>query len=272
MDIKNLIAEGLLQPFKGGRIDDATSLALPLVVENPHKCDIEVCASQPVSLVVWHDNAKECALTLHLAPHAVVALTEVYTSPKYVDVRIEQGEGSECRVTTVMLSGAHTSYETLLQGSHSEFKMNAAYVAAGFDHSVLSLTTRHLVADCKSASIIKGVASGRATGEFKGLVYVAQDAQRTDAQQTNRNVELGGGRIVSEPQLEIYADDVKCSHGSTVGQLDEQAIYYMRQRGISKAEAERLLLEGFVEDVVSKCEIEALREMLNEAVQAKLNE
>ena len=150
--------------------------------------------------------------------------------------------------------------------------MNAAYVATGFDHSVLSLMTRHLVADCKSASVIKGVASGKATGEFKGLVYVAQDAQRTDAQQTNRNVELGGGRIVSEPQLEIYADDVKCSHGSTVGQLDEQAIYYMRQRGISQESAERLLLEGFVEDVVAKCEVEALREMLNQAVQAKLNE
>ena len=272
MDIKKMIAEGLLQPFKGGRIDDATLLASPLVVDNPHKCDIEVCTSQPVSIVVWHDNAKECVLTLRLAPHAVVALTEVYASAKYVNVRIEQGEGSECRVTTLILGGAHTSYETLLQGSHSEFKMNAAYVATGFDHSMLSLTTRHLVADCKSASIIKGVASGKAIGEFKGLVYVAQDAQRTDAQQTNRNVELKGGRIVSEPQLEIYADDVKCSHGSTVGQLDEQAVYYMRQRGISKESAERLLLEGFVEDVVVKCEVELLRDMLNEAVQAKLNE
>ena len=272
MEIKKLIAEGLLQPFKGGRIDDATLLAMPLVVENPHKCDIEVCASQPVSLVVWHDNAKECALTLRLAPHAVVTLTEVYASQKYVDVRIEQAEGSECRVATVMLSGAHTSYETLLQGSHSSFKMDAAYVASGFDHSVLTLTTRHLVSDCKSASIIKGVAAGKATGEFKGLVYVAKDAQRTDAQQTNRNIELGGGRIVSEPQLEIYADDVKCSHGSTVGQLDEQAIYYMRQRGISLSEAEKLLLEGFVGEVVAKCAIEPLAEMLCEALQNRLNE
>ena len=272
MDIKKLIAEGLLREFKAGRIDDKCDLSLPLVVVNPHKCDIEVCASQPVSLVVWHDNAKECALSLRLAPSAVAKVTEVYSSAKYVDVRIEQAEGSECHVTTVMLGGAHTAYETLLQGSHSSFKMDAAYVATGFDHSVLSLVTRHLVSDCKSASIIKGVASGKATGEFKGLVYVAQDAQRTDAQQTNRNIELAGGRIVSEPQLEIYADDVKCSHGSTVGQLDEQAIYYMHQRGISQASAERLLLEGFVEDVVAKCEVEALRDMLNEAVQAKLNE
>ena len=108
--------------------------------------------------------------------------------------------------------------------------------------------------------------------EFKGLVYVAQDAQRTDAKQLNRNVELGGGRVVSEPQLEIYADDVKCSHGSTVGQLDEQAIYYMRQRGIPQEVAERLMLEGFVGDVVAKCDVEPLREVLADALQKRLNE
>ena len=102
---------------------------------------------------------------------------------------------------------------------------------------------------------------------------MAPDAQHTEAYQQSRNVLLSPeARIQTQPQLEIYADDVKCSHGSTVGQLDEQAIYYMRQRGISQASAERLLLEGFVEDVVAKCEVEALRDMLNEAVQAKLNE
>jgi Fe-S cluster assembly protein SufD len=149
--------------------------------------------------------------------------------------------------------------------------MGAAIVASEFDHAVLSVVTRHLKADCKSDATIKSVASGKSVAEFKGLVYVAQDAQRTDAKQLNRNVELGGGRVVSEPQLEIYADDVKCSHGSTVGQLDEQAIYYMRQRGISKESAERLMLEGFVGDVVAKCGVESLREYLTEALQNKLN-
>ena len=139
-------------------------------------------------------------------------------------------------------------------------------------HSSTKVTTRHLVADCKSDTVVKSVAKDRATAEFKGLVYVAQDAQRTDAKQLNRNVELGDGRVYSEPQLEIYADDVKCSHGSTVGQLDEQALYYMRQRGISQEQAERLMLEGFVGDVVAKCDIEPLAELLCEALQKRLNE
>ena len=271
MAVRELIAEGLLRETKVGRIDDKCDLSLPLVVVNPRKGEIEVATSQKVSLVVWHDDAKECALTLRLAPHAQVSLTEVYALEKYVSLTIEQGEASECNVTTVMLRGAHTAYETLLNAPHSSFVMNAAVVASGFDHAVLSLVTRHNVADCKSNSTIKSVASGRAVAEFKGLVYVAQDAQRTDAKQLNRNIELGAGRVVSEPQLEIYADDVKCSHGSTVGQLDEQAIYYMRQRGISQESAERLMLEGFVGDVVAKCEIEALRNHLTDALQKRLN-
>ena len=272
MMVEKLIGEGLLRECKVGRIDDKCDLALPLVVMNPHKGEIEVATSQKVSLVVWHNDAKECTLTIRIAPHAVVALTEVYASEKYTSLTIEQGEASECTVTTVMLRGAHSSYETLLNAPHSSFTMNAAVVATGFDHAQLSLVTRHNVEDCKSNSTIKSVASGKAVAEFKGLVYVAKDAQRTDAKQLNRNVEIGGGRVVSEPQLEIYADDVKCSHGSTVGQLDEQAIYYMRQRGISQSEAEKLLLEGFVGEVVAKCDIEPLAEMLCEALQNRLNE
>ena len=272
MMVEKLITEGLLRECKVGRIDDKCDLALPLVVRNPRKGEIEVSASQRVSLVLWHDDAKECTLTIRLAPHAQLSLTEVYASEKYASVVVEQAEGSECAVTTVMLRGAHSSYETLLNAPHSSFTMNAAVVATGFDHAQLSLVTRHNVEDCKSNSTIKSVASGRAVAEFKGLVYVAQDAQRTDAKQLNRNIELGGGRVVSEPQLEIYADDVKCSHGSTVGQLDEQAIYYMRQRGISQENAERLMLEGFVGEVVAKCDIELLADMLHEALQKRLNE
>ena len=270
--VEKLISEGLLRTTKVGRIDDKCDLSLPLVVVNPRKGEIEVSASHRVSLVVWHDDAKECALTIRLAPHTQLSLTEVYASEKYASLTIEQGEASECNVTTVMLRGAHSAYETLLNAPHSSFTMNSAVVATGFDHAQLSLVTRHNVADCKSDSTVKSVASGRAVAEFKGLVYVAQDAQRTDAKQLNRNIELGYGRVVSEPQLEIYADDVKCSHGSTVGQLDEQAIYYMRQRGISQESAERLMLEGFVGDVVAKCEIEALRNYLAEALQKRLNE
>ena len=99
---------------------------------------------------------------------------------------------------------------------------------------------------------------------------MAQDAQKTDARQTSRNIVLGDeARIVTKPQLEIYADDVKCSHGATVGQLDDDAILYMRQRGLSEAQARRLQIEGFVRDIVSQAGSmgEALAEVLTEKLE-----
>ena len=107
--------------------------------------------------------------------------------------------------------------------------------------------------------------------EFHGFVYVAQDAQRTDAQQQNRNIQLDNSHIVALPQLEIYADDVRCSHGSTVGYSDAEAIFYMRQRGISEADARRLQIEGFVQDVVSRCHMEPVCAFVHDAVADKLS-
>ena len=116
-----------------------------------------------------------------------------------------------------------------------------------------------------------GVAGGEATGAFQGLVYVAPGAQRTDAQQTSRNVELStGARIVAKPQLEIYADDVKCTHGATVGQMDDEAILYMRQRGLSEQQARRLQMEGFVAAIAAHCAVEPLCEELYRRIVAKL--
>ena len=143
-------------------------------------------------------------------------------------------------------------------------------MASDSEHCTIDLTTNHLVSDCKSDSLVKGVASGRSTGEFRGLVYVAPDAQRTDAQQQSRNIEIGDAHIVTMPQLEIYADDVRCSHGATVGQLDDDAVLYMRQRGLSEKDARRLQTEGFVNDVASRCDVEAVAEMLTEEIAAKL--
>ena len=127
------------------------------------------------------------------------------------------------------------------------------------------------MSDCRSNSLIKGISSDRATGEFRGLVYVAQDAQRTDAQQQNRNIELDNSHIVALPQLEIYADDVRCSHGSTVGYSNPEAIFYMRQRGISEADARRMQIEGFVQDVVSRCNMEPVCAVVHQTVTDKLS-
>ena len=115
------------------------------------------------------------------------------------------------------------------------------------------------------------MAGGRALGEFRGLGYVAPDAQRTDARQQSRNVLLGAeARIDTKPQLEIYADDVKCTHGATVGMMDNEAILYMRQRGLSLQQARSLQIEGFVDDIVLRCPLDAVREALVGAVAEKL--
>ena len=129
MSVEKLIAEGVLRQTKVGVIDDRCDVSQPLVVVNPRRGEIEVTASQRVSLVLWHDDEKESALTLRLAPHTRLSLTEVYASTKYASLTIEQGEASECDVTTVVLHGAHTAYETLLNAPHSSFVMNAAVVA-----------------------------------------------------------------------------------------------------------------------------------------------
>ena len=261
MVLDKLIEGGALKSFKGCCIDDAVDTSLQLVVSEK-AAEIEIKTSRPVKIVVWHEEKLPSSLVVRLSHGANLSLTEIYNSEKYASVRVEQEAGSVCRIVHLLVGGAHTSYEILLNGHHAEATLYGVQVASGRMHASTKVVTRHLVPDCKSHTSVKGVATGRATADFKGLVYVAQDAQHTDAEQINRNIELDGGRIYSEPQLEIYADDVKCSHGSTVGQLDEQALYYMRQRGIPSDVAERMLLEGFVEDVVDKCDVEEIKELI----------
>ena len=127
-----------------------------------------------------------------------------------------------------------------------------------------------MAADCRSHTQIKGVATGKSHGSFAGLVYVAPDAQRTDSVQSSRNITVGEARIETMPQLEIYADDVKCSHGATVGQMNDDAILYMRQRGLSLADAKRLQIEGFVDDVVLHSVVEGSEAILAELLAEKL--
>ena len=158
-------------------------------------------------------------------------------------------------------------YRFDLNGREASNELDVLFLALEQDHCVVDLRTNHLVPDCTSRSLIKGVASGTGRGEFCGLVYVAPDAQHTDAQQQCRNILLSRtSRIDARPQLEIYADDVRCSHGATVGQMEDEAILYMRQRGLKEEQARRLQIEGFAADVVGRFRIEAVKEILTDAV------
>ena len=129
----------------------------------------------------------------------------------------------------------------------------------------------HAKPHCSSRQLYKGVLDGQARGVFNGLVVVRPGAQKTDAWQMNRNLLLSREALVhSTPQLEILADDVKCKHGSTTGQLDANALFYLRSRGIGEGEARSLLTWAFASDLVRKLEIEPLRRSVGRHLQASL--
>ena len=128
----------------------------------------------------------------------------------------------------------------------------------------------HAVPDCESNELFKGVMDDSSTGAFTGRILVSPDAQRTNAYQANNNLLLtSSAKMNTRPQLEIYADDVKCSHGATVGQLDEEAMFYLRARGISKEEANIMLMFAFAYEVLEKIRVPELKEQIRELVEMR---
>ena len=247
------------------RIDGAVAETFAAV--DPRKLRVEAAAGASVRVVVVHTVPDLSVLEVELAEGAQLELTELFTAEAFAEVSVKQAARSRCRLTTVQLSSANASYRIDLDGADAENELGGVFLAAGEEHCVLKLHTAHNAADCRSNSYVKGVAGGCAVGEFCGMVYVAPDAQRTES----RNILLSRtARITTQPQLEIYADDVKCSHGATVGQMDADAILYMRQRGLSEAQARRLQIEGFVGDVVIRCGIEPLCGAILERAAAKI--
>lgn len=247
----------------------------PFAAVDPAGLEIEVAADAAARLVIVHRKAADTPVNvrIRLQEKARLTLTEVFLAPAKVEMNLKQAAQSASRITTLQLAGSDAAYRTELDGGQAESVLQGLFLVGGDERGSVRLHTAHNVADCRSESLVKGVAGGKATGRFEGLVYVAPDAQRTDAQQQSRNVLLSDtARIDTLPQLEIYADDVKCSHGATVGRMDDEAILYMRQRGLSEAAARKLQLEGFAADVVRHCGIESLCETLMEAVAEKMNE
>jgi len=154
-------------------------------------------------------------------------------------------------------------------GEHAEATVNGLYQLAGTQHMDNHTVIDHAVPHCNSHELYKGILDGKSRGVFNGKILVRHDAQKTDAKQTNRTLLLSDDATINtKPQLEIFADDVKCTHGATVGQLDEQQIFYLRSRGIGEAQARALLTFAFANDVVSRVRLPRLRERLEEALLA----
>jgi Fe-S cluster assembly protein SufD len=174
---------------------------------------------------------------------------------------------------TVQLSGKliRNNTNVRIAGQNAEAHLNGFYMIDGNDLYDNHTLVDHLVPNCQSNETYKGLLSGKATGVFNGKVHVHRDAQKTNAYQQNKNILLSDTATMnSKPELEIYADDVKCSHGSTTGQLDEDAVFYLRSRGLSHKGAIALLLTAFASDVLEQVSDEGLRTVLGNKVQERL--
>ncbi|HEX5043282.1 MAG TPA: Fe-S cluster assembly protein SufD [Candidatus Polarisedimenticolaceae bacterium] len=159
-----------------------------------------------------------------------------------------------------------------LAGSGAECVLHGLYLAEGHQHVDNHTTLEHASPHCPSREMYKGILSGSARAVFNGRIVVRPDAQKTDAKQSNRNVLLSGeATVFTRPQLEIYADDVKCTHGATIGRLDEQALFYLRARGIGEKEARALLLRAFAAEILEQIPVPALRQSLEQTVSQRLH-
>jgi Fe-S cluster assembly protein SufD len=162
---------------------------------------------------------------------------------------------------------SRTNVYTTLAGDAAEAVLNGLYMVDGKQHVDHQTRIEHVAPNCPSHELYKGILDGRSHGVFNGKVYVHPEAQKTDGKQSNNNLLLSAeARVDTKPQLEIFADDVKCTHGATVGRLDDTALFYMRSRGISPSQARRLLTYAFAADVLEKIELVPLRQALEAQV------
>jgi Fe-S cluster assembly protein SufD len=151
----------------------------------------------------------------------------------------------------------------ILDGEGGDCTLNGLYLADRQRLIDNHTTIDHAKAHCGSHEVYKGILGGTARAVFNGKIIVRQDAQKTDAKQTNRALLLtDGATINTKPQLEIFADDVKCTHGAAIGQLDDDAIFYLRARGLTYAEARDMLIHAFAGEILHRVQIEPLRDAL----------
>lgn len=188
-------------------------------------------------------------------------------------IRIHQERDSRVHFVVVSFNAGdlRNHIEVDIDGEGCETKVYGLYLVDKKQHVENCLKINHNVPHCSSDTRFKGIIDDEASAVFNGHVYVAPGAQKTDAQQNNANIILTStAKIDTKPFLEIYADDVKCSHGTSTGQLDQEAMFYMRQRGISQANARMLLMYAFAADISNHIQIEDLHETIDDMIKRRL--
>jgi Fe-S cluster assembly protein SufD len=188
-------------------------------------------------------------------------------------VQVIQGKGSHFRSHSVSFGGQLTrnNIHSQISGSGSSCTFNGLFMVHDKQHVDNHTLIDHRAPDCRSSEVYHGILDDRARGVFNGKIYVHRDAQKTDSRQISRSLMLSNDAIVdAKPQLEIFADDVKCTHGATVGQLDANSLYYLRSRGISADEARRMMVLGFARQITSQFKPESFRKAVETLLAERL--
>jgi Fe-S cluster assembly protein SufD len=178
-------------------------------------------------------------------------------------LRVEQARSANFASHSLLLGGAlvRNNVHPVLAGEGGECLINGLFIGRGRQHLDNYMLVEHASPHCASRQFYNGILDERAHGVFHGRIIVHKNAQKTDAKQTNRNLMLSDdAQIDTKPQLEIHADDVKCTHGATIGQIEEDASFYLRSRGIGEVEARRLLLEAFAGECFDRMKPGAARD------------
>lgn len=278
------------------RLGKGKEIEVPIVLLHVHQSSqplradfrflFELESSSSLTLVEAYAGAAGCGRS----QLNVVGETVVAEGARFKHLRI-QDDGSESQQVNTSITSQHANSQTWqftftsggalvrnntqvqFEGQHGEAHLLGLYL--GHDRQLIDNHTLvdHRVPNCNSNELYKGALQGKSTAVFNGKIYVRRDAQKTNAFQSNRNILLSTGSTVNtKPQLEIYADDVKCSHGTSTGQLDPSALFYLRSRGLGVESARKLLLQAFLDEVVQQVTLPSFQEAVRERVYAWLQQ
>ena len=274
-------------------VPEGVTLNKPVQVVNLVQSDDDMF-NQHRNLIVAEKNSNFsiiiCDHTLSPQKFLTNAVTEVYVGENahFDIIRVQNEHNNACKITNTFIyqeknSSASSNNITLhgglirnstyhyLKGEGAQSTSYGLYLADKWQHIDNFVNVEHLAPNCTSNQLFKGVIDDMATAAFNGRIYVAKGAQGTVAYQKNKSILLtDDAKMDTKPQLEIYADDVKCSHGATVGQLDDNALFYLQSRGIEKREAKLMLMFGFAHEVLENIKIVALRERMDNLVMQRL--
>jgi Fe-S cluster assembly protein SufD len=256
--------------------DHANSISNPrnlIIVENDSQVQLIETHNHVGESPYFTNMVSEIILGERAVVDNVVIQDESTASYHIVNKEVHQQKNSTFTSIHVDLGGAlvRNNLNIRLKGEYCESHLYGFYLGRGTQHIDSHTVIDHIVPNCNSNELFKGILDDNARGVFNGKVYVRKDAQKTNAFQENKTLILTDDATMNaKPQLEIFADDVKCSHGATVGQLDEDALFYLRSRGIDKEKANAILQYAFANDIFDQIKIEPVKNWLDSILHERL--